>query len=151
MVLLFLPFYIGILRVCFEDALYISELFHSHESLWKESRNLFVLVTLLLSLILFDLFQPFELLLRLLITITMGIVLLNFPVSYLFHWRGLVPETVLHNVIISLSNSLTQDLIAILSLTSTSLVNSGTHFLYNIFPNCFDLRTSKRRVPGHGL
>ena len=100
-------------------------------SLRRWSLGLFDLSTLLLSLILPNLFLPVELLRHSLYTIafTMDTTLLNSLVAYLLHWEGLVRLDFLHSLILSLSNSLTPDLTAMLCLTCTLLVKSGTHSL----------------------
>src|ERR1044072_1651357 len=84
----------------------------------------FVSSTLLLLLTLFNLFLPVALLRHYLFTIAITIdpALLNSRVAYL-----------LHSLILSLSNSLTPDLTAMLCPTCTLLVKSGTHSLLLFF------------------
>src|ERR1044072_2851347 len=96
------------------------------------SLELFVLSTLPLLLTLSNLFLPVELLCPSLYTIaiTTDIALLNSHVAYLLHSEGLVRHDSLHSLILSLSNSPTPDLTAMLTHTCTLLVKSGTHSLY---------------------
>src|ERR1700755_1755187 len=95
----------------------------------------FVSSTLLLLLTLFNLFLPVELLRHSLYTIaiTIDTALLNSLVAYLLHCEGLVRLVFLHSLILSLSNSLTPDLTAMLCPTCTLLVKSGTHSLLLFF------------------
>ena len=82
------------------------------------------------------------------IAITMGTALLYSLVAYLLHWEGLVQLVFLHSLILSLSNSLTQDLTAILNLTCTLLVKSGTHslHLFSQFPLTWTLLNTVYQV-----
>src|ERR1044072_1456065 len=108
---------------------------HTHKIYERWSLGLFVSSILLLLLTLSSLFLPVELLHPFLYTIaiTTDIALLNSLVAYLLHCEGLVRHDFLHSLILSLSNSPTPDLTAMLILTCTLLVKSGTHSLYLFF------------------